>query len=312
MADQDQLHRFIFETTSVRGEYVHLDSTFQAALSRHDYPPIVANLLGQAMAATVLLGATVKFEGSLILQLQGKGPMTLLVVQLFSNGSLRGLVNWNEADLPETDNLSSLFGSGQLVITIEASINANNKKSGRKKGERYQGIVEFGDGNIAKALEGYFKQSEQLETRLWLSVNDQHAAGLLVQAMPSNQSQMQNGDQEENDKESWNRIAILSDTVTNEEMIGLPFREIIRRLYHEEDVRVFEPEIIRFRCTCSRVRIEELLRSLGEDEVKDILKETSKVDVDCEYCKQHYSFDAIDVEKLFLKEIGPDMSRTRH
>jgi len=307
MADQDQLHRFIFENTSVRGEYVHLDSTFQAALSRHDYPPIVANVLGQAMAATVLLGATVKFEGSLILQLQGKGPMTLLVVQLFSNGSLRGLANWNDIQLPDTDHLSTLFGSGHLAITIEASIDVRNQKSGRKKGERYQGIVELGDGNIAKALEGYFRQSEQLDTRLWLSVNDEHAAGLLVQAMPSSQPQHLG-----NDQESWNRISILSDTITNEEMIGLPFRELVHRLYHEEDVRVFEPEIIVFRCTCSRARIEELLRSLGVDEVTDILQETNKVDVDCEYCKQHYSFDAIDVEKLFLKEISPDVSRTRH
>jgi len=308
MSDQDQLHRFIFENTSVRGEYVHLDSTFQAALARHDYPPTVANLLGQAMAATVLLGATVKFEGSLILQLQGKGPMTLLVVQLFSNGSLRGLVNWNDEVLPDTDQLSTLFSDGHLVITIEASIGGNEPKStGWQKGERYQGIVELGEGNIAQALEGYFQQSEQLNTRLWLSVSDEHAAGLLVQAMPSNQAESQSDDQD-----SWNRISILSDTITSDEMIGLPFRELMRRLYHEEDLRVFEPEIIRFRCTCSRARIEDLLRSLGADEVRSILQETNKVEVDCEYCKQHYSFDAIDVEKLFVKEIIADVSRTKH
>lgn len=306
MADQDQLHRFIFENTSVRGEYVHLDATFQAALVRHDYPPIVANVLGQAMAATVLLGATVKFEGSLILQLQGKGPMTLLVVQLFSNGSLRGLANWKDEVLPDTDQLSALFGEGHLVITIEASINTNGQIR-RKQSERYQGIVELGEGNIAQALEGYFQQSEQLSTRLWLSVNDQHAAGLLIQAMPSNEPQ-QLGD----DQESWNRISILSNTITHDEMMGLPFRELMHRLYHEEDIRVFDPEIVRFRCTCSRTRIEELLRGLGADEVRDILQETDKVEVDCEYCKQHYSFDAVDVEKLFVKEIIPDVSRTKH
>jgi len=308
MADNDQLHRFIFENTSIRGEYVHLDSTFQAALSRHDYPPVVANILGQAMAATVLLGATVKFEGSLILQVQGNGPMSLLVVQLSSDGSLRGLANWNDETLPDSDHLVTLFGEGRLVITIEASLGNNNPKKQRDKGERYQGIVDLGAGNIGEALEGYFKQSEQLRTRLWLTVNESRAAGLLIQAMPSNQS----ATVENNDEENWKRIDILSSTITNEEMMGLPFREIIHRLYNEEDVRIFDPEIVRFRCTCSRARIKDMLRSLGEDEVKQILLETQKVEVDCEYCKQHYSFDAIDVEKLFIDKITPDIPRTKH
>ncbi|VAW78731.1 33 kDa chaperonin HslO [hydrothermal vent metagenome] len=308
MPDQDQLQRFAFENTLIRGEYVHLDSTFQDALSRHDYPPIVANVLGQAMAATVLLGATVKFEGSLILQLQGKGPMTLLVVQLFANGSLRGLANWDSDPLPDTDQLSALFGKGHLAITIEANLsNANQTTPGRPKDERYQGIVDFGQGNIAQALEGYFQQSEQLNTRLWLSVTEQHAAGLLVRTIPSNQSQSQI-----DNNENWNRIVIFSDTISKDEMIGLSFRELMRRLYHEEDVRVFEPEIIRFRCTCSRTRIEDLLRRLGIDEVRSILQDTQKVEVDCEYCKQHYSFDAIDAEKLFVKEIISDAPKTRH
>ncbi len=306
MPDQDQLHRFAFENTSVRGEYVHLDSTFQAALSRHNYPPTVANVLGQAMAATVLLGATVKFEGSLILQLQGKGPMTLLVVQLFANGSLRGLAHWNGDNLPKTDQLSVLFGKGHLAITIEASRSRPDQKiPGCKRDERYQGIVDFGQGNIAQALEGYFQQSEQLKTRLWLSVDDQYAAGLLVQALPPSQSQKEND-------ERWNHIVILSDTIRRDEMTGLSFREIMRRLYHEEDVRVFEPEIIRFRCTCSRARIEDVLRKLGIAEVRSILQETKKVEVDCEYCKQHYSFDSIDAEKLFVKDILSATPKTRH
>jgi len=307
MADQDQLQRFLFENTSIRGEYVHLDSTFQAALARHDYPPVVSNVLGQAMAAAVLLGATIKFEGSLIFQLQGKGPVSLLVVQLFSNGSLRGLANWNDNDLPDTDHLATLFGEGHLVITIEAKPARGSARESMRS-ERYQGIVALGNGNIAEALEGYFIQSEQLKTRLWLTVSDNRAAGLLIQAMPGSRKNSSS----DIDEEHWNRISHLSDTITPEEMIDLPFRKLLYRLFHEEDVRVFESEIINFRCSCTRERIENLLRGIGQEEVRSILEEQGGIEVDCEYCKQHYSFDAIDAESIFLKEVSQDVPRTKH
>lgn len=295
--ERDSLHRFVFEDTNVRGELVHLDASWQAILERHDYPPVVRELLGQAMAASVLLGATIKFQGSLIMQLQGEGPITLLVVQATNERTLRGMAQW-QGEVSEAP-LNELFGKGRLVITIQPE--------GRR--ERYQGIVDLGDKGLAEALEGYFQRSEQLPTRLWLAADSRYAAGLLLQRLPTEYTDAQHKAEAE---ENWSRVTQLGATVTAQELLDLPFRDLIHRLYHEETVRAFESEPVSFRCTCSRERIEETLRGMGYQEVHDILEEQGKVSVDCSFCNQHYEFDAVDVEHVFAADVSPDVPKTRH
>lgn len=295
--ERDSLHRFVFENTNVRGELVHLDASWQAVLQRHEYPPAVRELLGQAMAASVLLGATIKFQGSLILQVQGEGPVTLLVVQATNERTLRGMAQWQGEVLPAP--LNELFGKGRLVITIQPE--------GRR--ERYQGIVDLGNKGLADALEGYFQRSEQLPTRLWLAADSRYAAGLLLQRLPVEYADAYEKAEAE---ENWSRITQLGSTVTAPELLDLPFRDLIHRLYHEETVRAFESEPVSFRCTCSRERIEETLRGLGYPEVRSILEEQGKVGVDCSFCNQHYEFDSVDVERVFAADVSPEIPKTRH
>jgi molecular chaperone Hsp33 len=288
--DRDTLHRFLFEHTNVRGELVHLDASWQAALERKDYPPPVQELLGQAMAAAVLLTATIKFNGSLTLQLQGGGPVSLLVVQATPQRNLRGLAHWDGE--VEHGSLPELTGGGRLAITIDPG-------EGR---ERYQGIVALEQDSLAGCLEQYFSHSEQLPTRLWLAADGVSAGGMLLQQLP----------RETEDDDAWYRDVHLGETITHEELLQLPALEILRRLYHEEDVRLFDADPVSFRCGCSRERIESLLRGLGRDEVQDILREQGNVRVDCEFCNQRYEFDAVDVEALFAGSDQPEVPSTLH
>ncbi|MDD3517846.1 MAG: Hsp33 family molecular chaperone HslO [Chromatiales bacterium] len=291
MTENDTLHRFLLERTNVRGEWVHLDATWQALLERADYPPPVRRLLGEALAAVALLSATIKFDGSLILQVQGDGPLHLLVVQATGRRTLRGLARWNR-EVPEGV-LRDAFGDGRMVITIDAG-------QGR---ERYQGIVELIGDNLAQAIDGYFSQSEQLPTRLWLAADAEQAAGLLLQAMPGGDA----------DPDAWNRAVVLADTVQAKELLQLPAETVLHRLYHEEDVRLLEGAPMSFRCGCSRERVAEMLRSLGEDEVQQVLVQEGQVEVHCEFCNARYVFDAVDAQQLFAAAPhAPTARRTRH
>jgi molecular chaperone Hsp33 len=289
----DNLHRFLFDGSNVRGELVQLDSTWQALLARQDYPLPVRRLLGEAAAATALLASTIKFDGSLILQTQGAGPVGLVVVECSGRGTLRGLARWH-GDV-ENAGFAQLVGEGRLVMTIDPGGNA----------ERYQGIVELGGDSLADCLQAYFLRSEQLPTRLWLGVDDERAAGLLVQEMPSQSA--------EADPDVWDRVTHLADTVTASELTGLSPHQLLRRLFHEERVRVFDPEAWRFECRCSRERVASMLKGLGREELDAILHEEGEVGVDCEYCNASYRFDAVDVEQLFSDALSADTPpATRH
>lgn len=298
MKKRDSLHRFIIENTDVRGKIVHLDASWQAVLARHGYPEPIRDLLGEAMAASVLLGATIKFNGSLTLQIQGDGPVSLLVVQVSTEGTLRGLAEWSGEIKPAP--LKDLFQNGRLAITIDQGEELDN----------YQGIVDLGDGDLATALEGYFTTSEQLDTRIWLVADEQQAAGFMLQQMPASESSID--DYQAEDEDAWQRIVYLGSTITRKELLELDTEELIHRLFHEEDVRLFAAEQFSFSCTCSRERIEETLRGLGYGEVHDILKETEIVEVNCHFCNQRYEFDAVDVEQIFAAGFMPEVPTTRH
>jgi len=288
--DTDCLHRFVFEHSDVRGELVHLDASWQAILERRDYPPPVRELLGQAVVAATLLSATIKFDGSLQLQLQGDGPLKLLLVEVTAQRTLRGLAHW-DGDVPD-GTLIGQVGDARLTLTIDAG-------SG---GERYQGLVVIEEDSLAAALENYFQRSEQLDTRLWLAADDERACGMLLQRLPGKGA----------DDRDWEHDVCLGETISADELLSLPTRELLHRLYHEQDVRLFEAEPVSFRCSCSRERIETMLRGLGYSEVQDILEEQGSVSVNCEFCAQIYGFDRVDVERLFAAADQPEIPQTRH
>jgi len=290
MPEHDTLRRFIFEKLPVQGRSVHLDASWRAVLERRDYPVQVRTLLGEAMAAMALLSATLKYEGTITLQIQGNGPVPLLVVQCTSGFNLRGLAHWHGESLPA--GLKDLLGDGRLVITIEPS----------GQGERYQGIVPLEGDNFAQCLEGYFQRSEQLPTRLWLTAGAESAAGLLLQVLP----------QREPDPDAWQHVTVLADTLKPQELDTLPAEQLLHRLYHEEDVRLFEAMPVAFRCRCARGSIEATLRGLGESEVRGVLKEQGRVHVDCEFCGHGYDFDEVDVAALFSGALASSGSGTRH
>ncbi len=297
MADNDLLHRFIIDKTRVRGEMVHLSATWQAVLERYEYPENVKSILGEAFAACALLSATIKYEGSLILQIRGDGPLHLLVVQATSDGTLRGLARWNN-EVP-AENLQTIFGNGQMVMTIEPP-----------EGEPYQGIIALQGEHIKDAIENYFKQSEQLNTRLWLASNDSLCVGFLLQELPASEEE-KNAQlfEEHND---WEHAEQLAATLSKEELLSLSTETILHRLFHEDDVRLFEAEPMSFRCSCSNERISQMIISLGKQEAQSIIKEQGSIQVDCEFCNAHYSFDSIDVEQLFSDSSKPDTPSTHH
>ncbi|MFT6596938.1 MAG: molecular chaperone Hsp33 [Cycloclasticus pugetii] len=282
--NKDQLFRFLFKELGVRGEIVSLDTSFQAALALHNYPTSVAEQLGQALAASLLLSATLKFDGSLILQIQGNGPISMLVAQASDRQNVRGLAHWDGDVKP--GNLADLFADARLVLTLKPTM-----------GKPYQGIVNLEGNALSDALESYFKQSEQLKTRLWFAVNGDKAVGFLLQELPAH-----NGEQAD-----WERVEMLADTITSNELLELTAEDIIHRLFHEESVTLYEPQAIQFKCSCSREKIEAGLLTVGHAELVSLLEEKGAVDTHCDFCNQHYHFDAIDIEQLFStgKTSGP-------
>jgi len=289
MIEQDLLRRFLFEDLGVRGEWVKLTTSWQAAKQHQQGSQNAQLQLGQALAAVVMLSATVKFKGSMILQAQGDGDLKTLVAQSTHDRKIRGLVRCN--DHVPAGSLETLFGQGQLVLTIEPD-----------NVQPYQGVVPLKGKNLAAALQTYFEQSEQLKTRLWLFANETHAVGLFLQELPSQNSS----------KADWERIEILADTVTEQELLELDCENLLYKLFNEEKVRLFDAEPVEFRCACSRPRIQRTLRAMGKEELEDILREHGTIQVGCEFCSEQYLFDRVDVEILLSQESVANQSETRH
>jgi molecular chaperone Hsp33 len=287
----DTLQRFLFEHDPIRGELVQLAATWQAVTERHAYPVPLRRVLGELMAAAALLAATLKFEGTLILQLHGNGPVRLIVVECAAGHAMRATAKW-DGDIPEGD-LRALLGSGRFVINLVP-------ESGR---QAYQGVVDLDADSVAAALEHYLATSEQIQTRLWLSCDDTRAAGLLLQKLPERATA---------DADAWSRVEHLAATVRPQELLTLAPRILLRRLFHEEDLRVFEPRPVCFRCSCSRERVTGMLRMLGRDEVRSVVAERGEVEVHCEFCNRRYAFDAVDSEEIFAATIAAPAESTRH
>lgn len=278
----DQLHRFLFDADNVRGELVQLGPTFAAMIANHDYPPAVAELLGELLVATSLFTALLKFEGEVTVQLQGDGPVRLMVVNGDHRQQFRGVARI--ASPPgELAGLRALLGNGYLVITVSPT-----------DGERYQGVVALDQETIAACLERYFSQSEQLPTRIWLFARaalPTRAGGLLLQRMPVSAS--------EQDDRGLEHLSLLSATLKAEELLDLPAITVLHRLYHQEQISQFSPQPLSFVCGCSREKSANALISLGRDECEALLVERGEIRIHCEYCNSDYCFTDADIEPLF-------------
>lgn len=277
--NHDSIQRFMFETSAIRGELVHLDDSFHSIMHQHQYPQVIRELLGEALVAVVLLSDTIKFDGQLTLQFQGDGPVKMLVAKCDSQGAIRGYAAWDEEVLPI--NVPAAFENGQLVVTIEYD----------KKVKPYQSIIPISRQSVTQALEAYFMQSEQLPTRIYTSVGTEHAAGMLLQVLPS---EMHSANQE-----TWVEVVTLADTLTHQELIELENQTLLHRLYHEHDLRLFDEKPIVFKCRCSKARMENAIRTLGEKEALEILATNEEIEVKCEFCANTYAFDKAEVQSIF-------------
>jgi len=309
MHDRDCLHRFLFEHYPIRGHLVHLDASWRALLEHRDYPTAIRDTLGEAVAASVLLAATLKFEGTLSLQLQGKGPMHLMLAQCSSQLGVRAVARYREA--PATRDVLALSGEGNLTVTLE-----NDDLS-----QRYQGIVPLSSDRLAGCLQGYFENSEQLPTRLWLHADENGVSGLLLQRLSDDSVALRSSGagaarssplDPADAEDAWNRVQMLAETLKPAELHTLADQEILHRLFAEDDVRMFERTPVFFRCRCSRERVEGMLRGLGADEIRSVLAERGSVEVRCDFCNRAYRFDPVDTEQLFAAAVPIDGSGTVH
>lgn len=288
---QDQLLKFGFTGARVRGELVQLANAWREMTVHRRYPPAVMCVLGEMIAAAALLASNIKFNGALVMQIYGDGPLQLLVVECQSDLALRATAKIRDEAIADDISLHDLMnrhGRGRFSITLDP-------KDPLPGQQPYQGIVALEGNSVAEILQNYMRQSEQLETRLWLASNDAVAAGLLLQRLPGESG----SEAVPTDDAGWEHLLALARTVTAEELLELSPAEIAHRLFWQESLEHYPPVTPRFQCTCSRERIAKMLISLGHEEVDSILAEQGSVTVTCEFCGRTYGFDPVDTAQLF-------------
>ena len=298
----DQLKKYLTEDRSVRIQAVRLEATWKAVQANHDYPPAITHLLGELVAASTLLAANIKFDGSLVLQIQGDGPIALLVVECRNDLSLRATVKMREGhDVPSDGNMQSLLnpgGNGRFIVVLDPQ----RKLPGQ---QAYQGIVPLQGDTVAEALQHYMKASEQLDTRLWLAADADHATGMLIQRLPYHGGSDAPALTEQNAAETWDRACALAGTIKHDELLATDIDTLIHRLFWEETLVAFDPLAVRWHCPCTRERVASMLRTLGQEEINSILAERGQVDVACDFCGKPYKFDSVDCATLFSSGTAP-------
>jgi molecular chaperone Hsp33 len=290
----------LFERYPIRGHLVHLDAAWRALIEHRHYPDTIRQTLGEAVVASLLLAATIKFEGVLSLQLQGDGPVHLLLAQCTSGLGVRGLARHRDSNVPDSFRIRDLIGAGNLTVTLESDDGL----------QRYQGIVPIEGDRLADSLQAYFQNSEQLPTRLWLHADAQGASGMLLQKLPGTSSV--SAADAAAIEDAWRRVQFIGDTLTPEELRTLEDAEILHRLFNEDDLRLFEPSPVYFRCRCSRERVAGMLQGLGEAETRSVIAERGKVEVHCDFCNRAYVFDAVDVAQLFKSTVAAESGSSVH
>lgn len=295
----DQFKKYLLPDHSTRIQAVKLTSAWQTGLVHQHYPECVQRLLGELTSAAVLLATNIKFDGALVLQLQGDGPVALVVVECTADLSIRATVTLREGhDIPADGTLQSLLnthGKGRFVVVLDPNRDTTDL-------EPYQGIVPMEGDSVAQVLELYMRNSEQLDTRIWLASDAQNSAGLLLQRLPDHGGTAEE-DHDESRDETWARVCHLASTVSYEELLALDTDTLIHRLFWEEDLIAFEPQGVRWHCPCTRERVANMLRMLGQAEIEDILGEQEKIDISCNFCGKPYQFDAVDCASLFVDNL---------
>lgn len=274
----DILNRYLFNQKHVRGELVQLQQCYQDIIANHDYPQGVRQLLGELLAATCLLTATIKFDGEISVQLQGDGPVGYMVINGNHKQEMRGIAKLTQKT--QAQGLKNLIGKGNMIITIRPS-----------KGEAYQGVVALDADNLAECLAHYFEVSEQIPTKIWLfsDKDNQKVAGSLVQFLPGTDD-TDDGDIEKQ-QQDFQHICQLTNTIKTQEIFNLDAEVLLYRLYHQEEVRLFDPQPVKFVCGCSQKKCLGAIAQIEPSELKSILEEKGNVSMTCEYCKTTYSFD---------------------
>lgn len=284
-SDDDSLTRFLLQEAGVRGVRVHLDATWQQIRERAEYPVAISELLGQAAAASALFTGHAKIDGRLSVQLRGEGPLRTLFAECTASGTLRAIAQVAEdaeQDVAQPGDLRALGANAILAITIE-----NPGAQGREP-TRYQGMVPLEADSLAGAFEDYFRQSEQLPTRLLLAADGERAAGLMLQKLPGDSG----------DEDGWNRAMALFETLSPPELLDWPTDTLLLRLFHEDGAKVLDVRPLRFACSCSRERVVSMLQSLGEDEAEAAAAD-GVAQIRCEFCGQQYHFDADQIAEIF-------------
>jgi molecular chaperone Hsp33 len=285
---------------------VHLDAAWRALIEHREYPAAIRDALGEAVAASLLLAATVKFEGVLSMQLRGDGPVHLMLVQCTNGLGVRGLARYSEGDYTGMEagpaRIADLIGTGNLTVTVESDDGSR----------RYEGIVPIGGERLGESLRIYFENSEQLPTRLWLHADACGASGMLLQKLPIANAPGADPAAAADLDDAWRRVQLIGSTLTAEELRTLGDVEILRRLFNEDDVRLFEPAPVYFRCRCSRERVGSMLQGLGQAETRSVLEERGEVEVRCDFCNRAYVFDAVDVAQLFFAGVASDSGNSVH
>ena len=278
---QDLLHRYLFDNLDVRGELVQIENAYNEMIANHNYPDAVKALLGELIVATCLLTATLKFEGEIAVQLQGDGPVKYAVINGDDKQNMRGIARLQSEVTGST--VKELIGQGYMVITITPT-----------KGERYQGIVPLEHETLSECIEAYFEQSEQLKTRLWFATDttegNAKACGLFLQVLPVDKQKS---------IEDFAHLEALSHTIKDEELLELDANTVLTRLYHEDNPRVFEPQIIQFKCGCTREKTMTALVNIGQQALLDDVAEHGEIKISCHYCLKDYLFDEQDVKNIF-------------
>lgn len=314
----DTFKKYLMADHSARIQAVNLEAAWQTGLAHQTYPACIQRLLGELSAAAILLATNIKFHGSLVLQLQGDGPVSLIVVECTSDLTFRATVSLRDPELvPATGTLRSLLnanGAGRFTVLLDPGRDTNMAP--------YQGIVPMDGDTVAEVLEAYMRNSEQLDTRLWLAADGRKAAGLLLQRLPdaggiaTDDSQAAAGaipgSEAESRAESWNRIVHLAATLSGPELLDVDSDTIIRRLFWQENLVELDNSTVRWHCPCTRNRVANMLRMLGRDEIESLLAERGKVSVSCNFCGKPYEFDAVDCAALFIENISDRGSQSLH
>jgi len=276
------VQRFLFKELNIRGQHIQLQESWQAMIKDRHYPPSIVKLLGELTAVSILLANGMKHKGRITMQIQGSGPITLLVVDVTHDLKIRGVAKTNK-DITTESTLDELLGDGQILMTLENTQTEHH----------FQSYVSREGDSVAQAFESYLSQSEQLPSKLWLAADKNGLGGVLIQKMPETDG---------HDEDGWERIMHIATTVQEQELTELPAQELLHRLFHEEVIELFNAENVEYECPQDKERVTNMLLSLGEEEVRKVLEEQGEIVIHNEMCNYHMRFNKDDIDELFANK----------